>query len=43
MTRAVSPLVASADSVLLDTTGLSVAAVVERALAIVRDRLPQSE
>jgi cytidylate kinase len=42
MTRAVSPLVASADSVLLDTTGLSVGAVVERALAIVRERLPGS-
>jgi cytidylate kinase len=42
MTRAVSPLVASADSVLLDTTGLSVEAVVERALAIVAERLPQS-
>jgi cytidylate kinase len=42
MTRAVSPLVASADSVLLDTTGLPVEAVVERALAIVQQRLPQS-
>jgi len=38
-TRAVSPLVASADAVLLDTTGLPVAAVVERVLAIVRERL----
>jgi cytidylate kinase len=43
ITRAVSPLVASADAVLLDTTGLSVAAVVERALGIVRERLPQSD
>ncbi len=37
-TRAVSPLVASADAVLLDTTGLPVAAVVERVLEIVRER-----
>jgi len=43
MTRAVSPLVASVDSVPLDTTGLSVVAVVERALAIVRERLPESD
>ncbi|MGA2779770.1 MAG: (d)CMP kinase [Steroidobacteraceae bacterium] len=38
-TRAVSPLVASANAVLLDTTGLTVAAVVERVLALVRERL----
>ena len=35
-TRAVAPLVASADAVLLDTTGMPVAAVVERVLALVR-------
>jgi cytidylate kinase len=35
-TRAVAPLVASADAVLLDTTGMSVEAVVERVLALVR-------
>jgi cytidylate kinase len=40
MTRAASPLVASADAVLLDTTALSVAAVIERVLAIARERLP---
>ena len=39
MTRAVSPLVASADAVLLDTTGMPVDAVVERVLRIVRTRL----
>jgi cytidylate kinase len=38
-TRATSPLVASADSVLLDTTGLSVAAVIDRVLEIARGRL----
>jgi cytidylate kinase len=35
-TRAVAPLVASADAVLLDTTGMSVEAVVERVLGLVR-------
>ncbi len=35
-TRAVAPLVASADAVLLDTTGMPVGAVVERVLALVR-------
>jgi CMP/dCMP kinase len=35
-TRTVAPLVASADAVLLDTTGMPVAAVVERVLALVR-------
>jgi cytidylate kinase len=35
-TRAVAPLMASADAVLLDTTGMPVAAVVERVLALVR-------
>jgi len=38
-TRAASPLVASADAVLLDTTGLSVAAVIDRVLEIARGRL----
>ena len=35
-TRAVAPLVASADAVLLDTTGMPVGVVVERILALVR-------
>src|SRR5882724_6150546 len=39
ITRAVSPLVASADAVLLDTTGMPVDAVVERVLGFVRNRL----
>ena len=39
ITRTASPLVASEDAVLLDTTGLSVEAVVERVLDIVRKRL----
>ncbi len=39
ITRAASPLVASADAVLLDTTGMSVEAVVERVLGIARRRL----
>ena len=39
ITRSVSPLVASADAVLLDTTGMSVDAVVERVLGVVRGRL----
>ena len=39
ITRAVSPLVASVDAVLLDTTGLPVDTVVERVLGIVRTRL----
>jgi cytidylate kinase len=38
-TRTASPLVASEDSVLLDTTGMSVGAVVERVLSIVHRRL----
>jgi cytidylate kinase len=38
-TRAASPLVASADAVLLDTTGLPVEAVVRRVLEIARGRL----
>ncbi len=38
-TRSVSPLVASADAVLLDTTGMSVDAVVESVLKIARGRL----
>jgi cytidylate kinase len=37
-TRAASPLVASADAVLLDTTGMSVDAVVERVLEVARGR-----
>jgi cytidylate kinase len=39
ITRAVSPLVASEDAVLLDTTGMPVDAVVERVLSIARNRL----
>jgi cytidylate kinase len=39
MNRAASPLVASADAVLLDTTGMSVDAVVERVLGVARGRL----
>ena len=38
-TRTVSPLVASEDAVLLDTTGMSVDAVVERVLSVARERL----
>jgi cytidylate kinase len=40
ITRSVSPLVASADAVPLDTTGTTVEAVVERILQIARGRLP---
>jgi cytidylate kinase len=40
-TRAASPLVASADAVVLDTTGMSVDAVVERVLEVARGRLPR--
>jgi cytidylate kinase len=39
ITRSASPLVASADAVLLDTTGMPVDAVVERVLGVVRARL----
>jgi cytidylate kinase len=39
MNRAIAPLVASADAVLLDTTGMSVDAVVDRVLREVRGRL----
>ena len=39
MKRAASPLVAGADSVLLDTTGMSIDAVVDRVLQIARGRL----
>jgi len=39
ITRTASPLVASEDAVLLDTTGMSVDAVVERVLEIARERL----
>jgi CMP/dCMP kinase len=38
ISRSASPLVASADAVLLDTTGMPVNAVVERVLAIARER-----
>jgi cytidylate kinase len=38
-TRVAAPLVASEDAVLLDSTGLSVDAVVERVLSIIRERL----
>jgi cytidylate kinase len=37
--RAISPLVASADAILLDTTAMSVDAVVERVLEVARGRL----
>jgi cytidylate kinase len=37
--RAVSPLIASADAVQVDTTGMSVSAVVERVLGVARGRL----
>ena len=37
--RAASPLVASADAVLLDTTGMPVDAVIERVLEITRGRI----
>ena len=39
ISRSASPLVASADAVLLDTTGMPVKAVVERVLAVARGRL----
>ncbi len=39
ITRSASPLVASEDAVLLDTTGMPVDAVVRRVLDIVRERL----
>ncbi|MEP6548090.1 MAG: (d)CMP kinase [Gammaproteobacteria bacterium] len=38
-TRTASPLVASADAILLDTTGMSVDSVVERVLEVARGRL----
>jgi cytidylate kinase len=38
--RAISPLVPSADAILLDTTGMSVDEVVERVLLEARERLP---
>ena len=38
-TRTISPLVASEDAVLLDTTGMSIDAVVERVLSVARERL----
>jgi cytidylate kinase len=40
ISRSASPLVASADAVILDTTGMPVDAVVERVLGIARARLP---
>jgi cytidylate kinase len=39
MSRAISPLVASKDAVLLDTTGMPVEAVVDRVLGVARERL----
>jgi cytidylate kinase len=39
MNRAISPLVPSADAVLLDTTAMSVDAVVKRVLEVARERL----
>ena len=39
MNRAIAPLVPSADAILLDTTGMSVDAVVERVLGVARGRL----
>jgi cytidylate kinase len=42
-TRAASPLVASADAVLLDTTGMSVESVIERVLALARNSSRVSE
>jgi cytidylate kinase len=39
MNRAIAPLVASADAILLDTTGMSVDAVVGRVLEVARGRL----
>jgi CMP/dCMP kinase len=41
--RAISPLVASADAVLLDTTGMPVDAVVERVLEVARGRLSRGD
>jgi cytidylate kinase len=43
MNRAIAPLVASADAVLLDTTGMSVDTVVDRVLREVRGRLRLDE
>jgi CMP/dCMP kinase len=43
MSRAISPLVASEDAILLDTTGMSVEAVVERVLSLARGRLSLQE
>jgi CMP/dCMP kinase len=40
ISRSASPLVASTDAVVLDTTGMSVNAVVEKVLELVRGRLP---
>lgn len=40
MNRPISPLAPSADAILLDSTGMSVEAVVERVLGIARARLP---
>ncbi len=38
-TRAASPLIASADAVSIDTSGLPVGAVIERVIAVARERL----
>ncbi len=39
MNRAIAPLVASPDAISIDTTGMPIEAVVERVLAIVRERI----
>ncbi len=41
-TRAASPLVASVDAILLDTTGMSVDSVIERVLEVARERLSRT-
>jgi cytidylate kinase len=38
-TRTTSPLMLAPDAIRIDTTGMPIASVVERALALVRDRL----
>jgi cytidylate kinase len=42
-TRAVSPLSMADDAILIETTGISVEAVVERVMAVVRDRSGDKE
>jgi CMP/dCMP kinase len=41
-TRAASPLALAPDAILIDTTGLAIAAVVDRVMALVRDRLKEA-